>query len=86
MALEEYVTIVDRISDPRVSDWPLMSSPVPTIAMVLVYLYFVLVLGPRAMQNRKPFKLRTVLVIYNGAQVLFSCFMLWEVSIYASLI
>lgn len=57
-----------------------MHSPVPTILMVLAYLYTVVILGPRLMANRKPFKLKEVLVIYNGFQVLFSAYMLYEVS------
>lgn len=57
-----------------------MQSPVPTILMVLAYLYTVVILGPRLMANRKPFKLKEVLVIYNGFQVLFSLYMLYEVS------
>ncbi|GLV34260.1 uncharacterized protein CBL_00191 [Carabus blaptoides fortunei] len=78
MAIDRYVTVVDRISDPRVNEWPLMSSPVPTILMVLAYLYIVVILGPRIMANRKPFKLRSVLIAYNGFQVIFSSIMLWE--------
>lgn len=78
MAIDRYVTVVDRISDPRVSEWPLMSSPVPTVLMVLAYLYIVVILGPRIMANRKPFKLRRVLIFYNGFQVVFSSIMLYE--------
>lgn len=59
-----------------------MQSPVPTITIVLGYLYVILFFGPRMMENRKPFKLREVLVAYNGAQVLYSLFMLYEVSYY----
>lgn len=66
--------------DPRTTEWPLMHSPIPTIAMVLVYLYVVIFLGPQVMSNRKPFKLREVLIAYNGFQVLFSLYMLHEVS------
>jgi hypothetical protein len=44
-----------------------------------MYLYLVLVLGPRLMANRKPFQLNTVLVAYNAMQVIFSVAMLWEV-------
>ncbi|XP_018567405.1 elongation of very long chain fatty acids protein AAEL008004 [Anoplophora glabripennis] len=75
---DRYQTVLYKISDPRTTDWPLMHSPVPTIMMVLGYLYVILFLGPRMMENRKPFKLREVLVIYNGAQVLYSLFMLYE--------
>lgn len=81
MALDKALEQYDRISDPRVSDWPLMATPVPTVAMVLLYLYVVVILGPRAMANRKPFKLRGILVVYNGIQVIFSLIMLWEVSV-----
>ncbi|KAB0795173.1 hypothetical protein PPYR_12012 [Photinus pyralis] len=78
LALDSYVGIVDRISDPRTTDWPLMHSPVPTLLMVVTYLYAVIILGPRIMRDRKPFKLREILIVYNGFQVLFSIFMLYE--------
>ncbi|XP_044754913.1 elongation of very long chain fatty acids protein-like [Coccinella septempunctata] len=78
LAVDKYHTILDRISDPRTSDWPLMQSPIPTIMMVLTYIYVILFLGPKMMANRKPYKLREVLILYNGAQVLYSCFMLYE--------
>lgn len=78
MAIDTYGNILDRISDPRTTDWPLMQSPIPTIAMVLGYLYVILFLGPRLMANRKPFKLKEVLVLYNGGQVLFSLYMMYE--------
>lgn len=69
------------VSDPRVNDWPLMQSPIPTLMMVVTYLYVVVFLGPRLMANRKPYKLNNILILYNAAQVIFSLVMLWEVSI-----
>lgn len=78
MAIDRYVNLVDSISDPRVNDWPLMESPIPTVIIVAMYLYLVLVLGPRLMANRKPLQLNAVLVVYNAIQVIFSVFMLWE--------
>ncbi|XP_046400917.1 elongation of very long chain fatty acids protein AAEL008004-like [Ischnura elegans] len=65
-------------ADPRVEGWPLMDSPWTTVGAVAAYLYVVLVLGPRLMVNQKPFNLRTALIAYNAAQVLFSIFMFWE--------
>lgn len=38
------------------------------------------ILGPKLMENRKPFKLRNVLVVYNFAQVLFSLWLFYEAS------
>lgn len=45
------------------------------------YLSFHLqVIGPRLMENRKPFELRKVLIVYNFLQVIFSCWLFWEAS------
>lgn len=79
MALDQYTEILTTISDPRVSDWPLMDSPIPTVLIVLLYMYGVVIFGPRVMANRKPFKLRGSLVAYNAFQVVFSLGMLYEV-------
>lgn len=38
------------------------------------------VLGPRLMENRKPFHLQSLLVIYNAIQVVFSAWLFYEVS------
>lgn len=80
MALDQYTEILTTVSDPRVSDWPLMDSPIPTFLIVLLYLYGVAIFGPRVMANKKPFKLRATLVAYNAFQVVFSLGMLYEVS------
>jgi len=37
------------------------------------------VLGPKLMENRKPFELRKVLIVYNAAQVIFSAWLFYEV-------
>lgn len=79
MALDQYTEILATVSDPRVSDWPLMDSPIPTILIVLLYIYGVVIFGPRMMANRKPYKLRNILVAYNAFQVVFSLGMLYEV-------
>lgn len=67
--------------DPRVQDWPLMSSPLPTMAICLFYAYFSKVLGPRIMANRKPMNLRNILVVYNFIQTIFSAWIFYEVSL-----
>lgn len=80
MALDQYTEILTTVSDPRVSDWPLMDSPIPTILIVLLYLYGILIFGPHMMANRKPYKLKGILVAYNAFQVVFSLGMLYEVN------
>ena len=65
--------------DFRVKDWPMMSSPLPTIILCLSYAYFCRSLAPRLMQNRKPFDLRKTLVVYNLFQTVFSAWIFYEV-------
>lgn len=52
--------------------WFLMSSPLPVLSILVVYLYFVIKLGPQLMRNRQAFELKRILVVYNLYQVLFS--------------
>ncbi|XP_015430277.1 PREDICTED: elongation of very long chain fatty acids protein AAEL008004-like [Dufourea novaeangliae] len=73
-----YRDLMDNKSDPRVNDWMLMSSPFPTLAICLSYVYFVKVLGPKLMENRKPFDLRRVMIFYNLFQVIFSTWLFTE--------
>ncbi|XP_065372435.1 very long chain fatty acid elongase AAEL008004 isoform X2 [Calliphora vicina] len=64
--------------DPRTKDWPMMSSPFPTLAVCLTYVYLVKVIGPRLMENRKPFRLQNTLILYNAVQVIFSAWIFYE--------
>ncbi|XP_071830825.1 very long chain fatty acid elongase 4-like [Apostichopus japonicus] len=57
-------------SDPRVADWFLMQSPLPTIAIAIIYLLTVW-LGPKIMAKREAFDLHYFMVFYN-----FSCVLL----------
>ena len=63
--------------DPRVADWFLIRSPVPIVCIFVTYLCMV-VTGPRWMQDRKPFQLKWILIIYNGFQVALSSYMFYE--------
>lgn len=76
--IDQYHNILDNKSDPRVKDWPMMSSPLPTLAICLFYAYFSKVLGPKLMENRKPLNLRNVLIVYNLIQTLFSSWIFYE--------
>ncbi|KAJ8920046.1 hypothetical protein NQ315_011696 [Exocentrus adspersus] len=76
--IDGYHDLMDNKSDPRVNDWFLMSSPFPTMAICLTYVYIVKVLGPKLMENRKPFELKNVLIVYNLFQVVFSTWLFYE--------
>jgi len=62
------------LRDTRVDDWPLMSSCIPTIVISLAYVFIVKVAGPRFMENREPYNIRTFLILYNAVQVLASVY------------
>uniref|UniRef100_A0A8C5VQ30 Elongation of very long chain fatty acids protein n=1 Tax=Microcebus murinus TaxID=30608 RepID=A0A8C5VQ30_MICMU len=65
-------------ADPRVEDWLLMSSPLPQTIILGLYVYFVTSLGPKLMENRKPFELKRAMITYNFFIVLFSVYMCYE--------
>ncbi|CAH1967706.1 unnamed protein product [Acanthoscelides obtectus] len=76
--IEGYHDVMDNKSDPRVKDWFLMSSPFYTLGICLTYVFIVKVLGPKLMENRKPFELKNVLIAYNLFQVIFSTWLFYE--------
>ncbi|XP_074109982.1 very long chain fatty acid elongase AAEL008004-like [Cotesia typhae] len=73
-----YHHLMDEKSDPRVNGWFMMSSPLPTLAICIFYGYFSKVIGPKLMENRKPFSLRRTMIIYNLFQVIFSSWLFYE--------
>jgi hypothetical protein len=56
----------------------MMSSPVPTIWITLIYVGAVLI-GPKIMEKRQPFKLTEVLILYNFAICILSGYLVYEV-------
>lgn len=67
------------VTDSRTGNWLLMSSPVPQTIIILAYIYFVMSLGPRIMENRKAFDLKGILIVYNFSVVALSLYMCYEV-------
>ncbi|XP_012154337.1 very long chain fatty acid elongase AAEL008004 isoform X3 [Megachile rotundata] len=70
--------ILDKNADQRTTNWFLMSSPFPTLFICLTYVYVVKVLGPKLMENRKPFQLKNALIVYNLFQMVFSAWLFYE--------
>ncbi|KAL3279453.1 hypothetical protein HHI36_016964 [Cryptolaemus montrouzieri] len=52
------------LADERTKGWPLVDSPLPTLAYTAVYLFLVWI-GPKYMKSRPPFKLKWLLIPYN---------------------
>lgn len=76
--IDNYNDLMENKSDPRVKDWFLMSSPFPTLLICLSYAYSMKVLGPKLMENRKPFELKKIIIVYNALQVIFSTWIFYE--------
>lgn len=75
---DSFQSVFDKNGDPRTANWFLMSSPLPTLSICLSYVFVVKVLGPKLMENRKPFQLRNALIAYNLFQVIFSSWLFYE--------
>lgn len=73
-----YRDLMDNKSDPRVADWPMMSSPLPTLALCIFYAYFSKSIAPKIMEKRKPLDLRKFLIVYNLFQTVFSTWIFYE--------
>lgn len=65
-------------TDARVRDYPLMQSPIQMTVILLGYVFFVLCVGPRFMANRKPFSLKTTMIVYNFSMVAFNSYIVYE--------
>lgn len=59
-----------------------MDNPLKVVLILGIYLSFVLNIGPKVMENRKAFSLRSVLLIYNFLQVILSLYIFFSVSAY----
>ncbi|XP_038210601.1 elongation of very long chain fatty acids protein 7-like [Zerene cesonia] len=86
-----YLDKIDRYLDSLkvgksaiVDSWFLMSSPIPLLAVVVSYLFF-LKIGPRLMKNRPPLQITKLVSYYNAAQVVLAamiCIKVFKLNIF----
>lgn len=67
-----------RLSDKRISFYPLLGKPYLALAITAIYLYTVLKWGPRFMANRNAYKIDGILKFYNIAQIALNSFIFYE--------
>ncbi|KAF2369239.1 ELO family [Trinorchestia longiramus] len=77
-AYKAYSDVLSR-GDPRLGDWFLMQSPLPTTLICLTYVWIVKVAGPRFMKDREPYQFKNIIIFYNFIQVVFSMFIFYEI-------
>ncbi|PNF22838.1 hypothetical protein B7P43_G02161 [Cryptotermes secundus] len=68
--VDAYTRTFHDIADHRSDNWFLMGSPWPVSFIIIFYLYFVKILGPRLMKNRPAFNVDTFLRLYNLLQII----------------
>ncbi|XP_037782502.1 elongation of very long chain fatty acids protein-like isoform X1 [Penaeus monodon] len=74
-----FLVASDLPRDHRQDPWLLTKSPLPTVALSLLYVLGVTWIGPKLMAKRKPFEgLRNVMVAYNAVQVVYSAWLVYE--------
>ncbi|XP_039302135.1 elongation of very long chain fatty acids protein 1-like [Solenopsis invicta] len=61
--------IVIWFSESRVADLLFVDSAYQIPLITFAYLYFVLVYGPKFMKNKPPYKLKTLIQLYNIIQI-----------------
>lgn len=55
----------DHLIHPNILDWPLINDTTTCLSATAAYLFFVLVIGPNFMKDRKPFRLRITMMMHN---------------------
>lgn len=75
-----FITFLNFL-DPRTNEWPMVQGVTTVIACASVYLYLVLYLGPKFMENRKPFNLLPIIKVYNIIQLVSCIFIFYMESI-----
>ncbi|XP_046420712.1 elongation of very long chain fatty acids protein-like isoform X2 [Neodiprion fabricii] len=76
--LEWYRDVMYNKNDPRTSEWFLISGPGPIVTIVVTYIYFSVWAGPKYMRDKKPYSLKSLLLVYNFTQVLASIYLVYE--------
>lgn len=66
-----------EMGDPRTKDYPLVVNPAFVFPLVIAYLYFVKISGPRWMKEREPFQIMNIIRIYNCVMVVINAVFLY---------
>lgn len=69
---------IDTNGDGRTKHMFLMDRPLTIIAISAIYVFLVKYAGPKFMQDRKPFELNRLMVVYNFFQIFFNIWLFRE--------
>ncbi|KRT79806.1 hypothetical protein AMK59_8248 [Oryctes borbonicus] len=79
-AVEDVNRYLNKYQDHRTANWFLMTSPFYTLGICISYVIIVKYIGPKLMENRKPFHLKNILILYNFLQVIFSTWLFYRIA------
>lgn len=65
-------------TDKRITENPILASPLFMIAIFTLYILIVRKWGPKYMEDRKPFKVDELMKLYNVVQILLNAFIFYE--------
>ena len=63
----------------------MVGSPFPGFFLTVAYIFLVEYALPKYMENREPYELRKVMMVYNFAMVALSGYVFFEVSVFSPL-
>ncbi|XP_054260083.1 elongation of very long chain fatty acids protein 7-like [Macrosteles quadrilineatus] len=74
---EDYYQYIDK--EGVIDTWLLVSTPLPVLSTIVLYLVVVLKLGPSYMRYKEPMELKRLMMFYNLFQVAYNMWMLYLV-------
>ncbi|CAK1583494.1 unnamed protein product [Parnassius mnemosyne] len=77
-AVKLYYYLNDDIADERTQDWPLMRTPWPGLAILVIYLMAVFKWLPEYMSKRPAYNLRKTIALYNIIQILYCFYVVYQ--------
>ncbi|CAN7998828.1 unnamed protein product, partial [Ixodes hexagonus] len=72
---------IEKMGDPRTREYGLVVKPLFVFPLIIGYLYFVKVVGPRWMKDKEPFQIVNLIRFYNLAMVVLNARFLYIVLI-----
>jgi len=75
---DAYNHLMVDLRDTRSDGWFLMSSVWPTVALSATYYVIVRHMGPKFMENRQPYNLKYVMLVYNLFQTVFNSWIFYK--------
>ncbi|CAF2064173.1 unnamed protein product [Rotaria magnacalcarata] len=76
LKMDLFATIPQN-GDIRVKDWPLMQSVIPTVLIIVAYIFFI-IFGRKWMKNKNAFELRDFMLVYNIVKVILCIYITYE--------